>query len=74
MIRISITIANNKKSLTIKIYLHVQTDRYTDRPDRQTPDRQKHIVYLKAQIFLFFSEDLSMWNQITNKNTDNSAT
>ena len=34
--------------------------------------RKKHIIYLKAQIFL--SEALSMWNQITNKNTDNSAT
>ena len=31
-------------------------------------------MYVKPQIFLFFSEALSMWNQITNKNTDNSAT
>ena len=29
---------------------------------------------LKAQIFIFFSEVLSMCNQITNENTDNSAT
>ena len=29
---------------------------------------------LKWQIFLFFSEALLMCNQITNKNTDNSAT
>ena len=29
---------------------------------------------LKLQIFLFFSEALSMYNKITNKNTDNSAT
>ena len=29
---------------------------------------------LKPQIFLFFSEALSMCNQITNENTDNSAT
>ena len=28
----------------------------------------------KPQIFLFFSEALSMCNQITNENTDNSAT
>ena len=28
---------------------------------------------LKSQIFLFFSEALSMCNQITNENTDNSA-
>ena len=35
---------------------------------------QKNIIYLKPQIFLFFSEALSMWNQITNENTDDSAT
>ena len=29
---------------------------------------------LKLQIFLFFSEALSMCNQITNENTDDSAT
>ena len=29
---------------------------------------------LKPQIFLFFSKALSMSNQITNENTDNSAT
>ena len=29
---------------------------------------------LKLQIFLFFSEALSMYNKITNENTDNSAT
>ena len=29
---------------------------------------------LKAQIFIFFSEALSMCNQITNENRDNSAT
>ena len=29
---------------------------------------------LKAQIYFFFSEALSICNQITNKNTDNSAT
>ena len=28
----------------------------------------------KLQIFLFFSEPLSMYNKITNENTDNSAT
>ena len=28
----------------------------------------------KLQIFLFFSEALSMYNKITNENTDNSAT
>ena len=33
-----------------------------------------HIIYLKAQVFLYFSEALSMYNQITNENTDNSAT
>ena len=32
------------------------------------------IIYLKPQIFVFCSEALSMWNQITNENTDNSAT
>ena len=31
---------------------------------------KKHIIYLKPQIFIFFSEALSMCNQITNKNTD----
>ena len=31
--------------------------------------KKKHITYLKSQIFLFFSEALSMLNQITNKNT-----
>ena len=35
---------------------------------------KKSIIYLKVQIFLFFSESLSMWNQIPNKNTDKSAT
>ena len=34
-------------------------------------ERKKNIS-LKVQIFFFFSEVLSMWNQITNKNTDNS--
>ena len=29
---------------------------------------------LKAQIFLFFSKPLSMYNQIINENTDNSVT
>ena len=29
---------------------------------------------LKSQVFLFFSEASSMYNQITNKNADNSAT
>ena len=29
---------------------------------------------LRLQIFLFFSEALSMYNKITNENTDNSAT
>ena len=29
---------------------------------------------LKLQIFLFFSEALSMYNKITSENTDNSAT
>ena len=28
----------------------------------------------KLQVFLFFSEALSMYNKITNENTDNSAT
>ena len=34
--------------------------------------KNTHIIDLKSQIFLFFLETLSMWNQITNKNTDNS--
>ena len=29
---------------------------------------------LKLQIFLFFSEALSMYNKITNESTDNSGT
>ena len=33
--------------------------------------KNTHIIYLKSEIFLFFSEVLSMWNKITNKNTDN---
>ena len=33
-----------------------------------------HIIYLKAQIFLFFSEILSIRNQITCKNADYSST
>ena len=36
--------------------------------------QNKHTIYLKAQIFIFFSEALSMWKQITNKNADNSTT
>ena len=32
------------------------------------------IIYLKLQIFLFFSEPLSMSNQIAHKNIDNSGT
>ena len=35
---------------------------------------KKHTIYLKPQIFIFFSEALSMCNQITNENRDNSAT
>ena len=35
---------------------------------------KKKTIYLKLQIFIFFSEVLSMWNQIANKNTDNPAT
>ena len=35
---------------------------------------KKCIIYLKVQIFLFFSEALSISNQITNKNTYNSVT
>ena len=27
-----------------------------------------HIIYLKPQIFIFFSKALSMYNQITNEN------
>ena len=27
---------------------------------------KKHMIYLKAQIFICFFEALSMWNQITN--------
>ena len=30
--------------------------------------------FFKLQIFFFFSEALSMYNKITNENTDNSAT
>ena len=41
---------------------------------REVYKQKKHIIYLKAQIFLFFSEALLMWHQITNKNTDYSAT
>ena len=37
-------------------------------------DKKTHIIYLKPQIFLFFSEALSMGNQISNENTDNSVT
>ena len=36
--------------------------------------KKTHIIYLKSQIFLSFLEALSMWKQISNKNTDNSAT
>ena len=35
---------------------------------------QKTQNLLKLQIFLFFSEALSLFNKITNENTDNSAT
>ena len=34
---------------------------------------KKNTHLLKPQILLFFSEALSMCNQITNQNTDNSA-
>ena len=37
-------------------------------------EKNTHIIYLKSKIFLFFSGALSMWNQIANKNTDNSGT
>ena len=38
-------------------------------------DGQKtHAIYLKAQMFTFSSEALSMWNQTTSRNTDNSGT
>ena len=37
-------------------------------------DEKKKHDFLKPQIFLFISEDLSMLNQITNESTDNSAT
>ena len=36
-------------------------------------DKKTHKL-LKPQIFLFFSEALSTCNQITNENTNNSAT
>ena len=36
--------------------------------------QKKQIIYLKPQTFIFFSEALSMWNQITNENTEDSAT
>ena len=35
---------------------------------------KKNITCLKAQIFIFFLKASTMRNQITNKNTDNSAT
>ena len=35
---------------------------------------EKKTIYLKLQMLIFFSGVLSMWNQITNKNTDNPAT
>ena len=35
---------------------------------------KKHMIYVKVPIFLFYSEVLSMWNQITNKNSNKSAT
>ena len=36
--------------------------------------KQKTKNLLKSQIFLFFSEALSVCNQITNETADNSAT
>ena len=36
-------------------------------------DKKTHNL-LKPQIFLFFSDALAMWNQITKGNTDNSST
>ena len=35
--------------------------------------KKTNVLYLKQQLFLFFSEALSMRNKIKNKNTDNSA-
>ena len=49
-------------AIYIYIYIYISDLKYID------------TNYLKPQIFLFFSEVLSMWNQITNENTDNSAT
>ena len=36
--------------------------------------QKTHIGNLKVQIPIFFSEALSKWNKITNKNTNNSTT
>ena len=36
--------------------------------------KKTHIINLKPQIVFFFSEAFPLRNQITNKNTDNSAT
>ena len=36
-------------------------------------DKKTHIIYLKAQIFIFFSDASPLWNQITNKNTNDSS-
>ena len=36
--------------------------------------KKKKKKLFKLQIFLFFSEALSIYNKITNENTDNSAT
>ena len=43
--------------------------------DLKYMDKKIHIVYLKAQIFIFFSEVINVKSnyQITNKNADNSA-
>ena len=41
--------------------------------DLKYMDKKTHNL-LKPQIFIFFSEALSMYNQITNENTDNTAT
>ena len=46
--------------------LNVQLQIYMNKKNTQN--------LLKLQIFLFFSEALSICNKITNENTDNSAT
>ena len=62
---IYINLTFKQKALKVSIYIYIYIYIY---------GLKNTYNLLKAKIFLFFSEALSMCNQITNENTDNPAT